>query len=162
MVAGFGPKNARGMIVGEAPGFKEAEVGRPFVGASGALLDVALNALGVRRDECYVTNVVKEVPVNSEGKIRKPMLVEIQAWASLLATEISEVAPVAILLLGGTARIALAPELSAGENDGHYFCAWHPSFLLHGGGTIEDAREVWLESQLRPWAEALGAYEYPS
>jgi DNA polymerase len=149
------------MIVGEAPGAREEEAGRPFVGPAGALLDTALQALGVRRDECYVTNVVKEVPRRSDGKIRAPYDMEIEAWAGLLAVEIVELAPEAILLLGKrTAVRHLAPELEPGQNDGYYFAAWHPSYLLHGANGLENAREIWLDGHLRPWAERLGKFEY--
>ena len=168
MVAGEGPQPAKGMIVGEAPGKKETEAGRPFVGPSGRLLDSVLNALGVRRDECYITNVVKEWPLDSDGRTRAPYQEEIDAWLPILEGEIEHTAPVAILSLGRPATNALIPlsdpddwnVIPFGSKVGNIYTAWHPAFLLHTGRHPERMEE-WLE-QVRPWAEALGKYEYPS
>ena len=62
MVPGEGSPSAEVMLVGEAPGASEDELGRPFVGRAGRLLDELLAAAGLRRDEVYVTNVVKARP----------------------------------------------------------------------------------------------------
>ena len=59
VVFGEGPETARVMFVGEQPGDKEDLAGRPFVGPSGKLLDVELQAAGLNREECYITNAVK-------------------------------------------------------------------------------------------------------
>ena len=162
MVPGEGPHGG-GMIVGEAPGRTEVKLNRPFVGAAGNYLWNALGQLGVLREEVYVTNVVKEMPLDSSGRIRRPYQDEIDAWASYLSTELVEVAPVAVLCLGRTAVDHLMMgHLEFGKNDGYYYAAWHPSFFLHGANGDPDAPNVWLETHLRPWAEALGKYEYPS
>lgn len=158
MVPGEGPQPAPGMIVGEAPGANEMEQGRPFVGRAGRELDGVLRALGIDRTTVYVTNVVKERPVNEEGKTRAPYDAEVEAWLSILHGEIEHTAPVAILALGKTAARAITDfPLPEGSKVGNVYTAWHPAYILRRPGL----REEWLE-QIRPWAEALGAYEYPS
>lgn len=173
MVPGEGPQPARGMIVGEAPGFKEEEVGRPFVGQSGRLLDNALRALGVDRTKMYVTNVVKVVPLRSDGKIRQPTGDEVASWIELLRQEILSTAPEAILALGKTASRALvgmavgddAAELPAGSKVENIYTAWHPSYILRQGGLFvthdHGKKGEWLE-QIRPWAEIVGEWQEPT
>lgn len=156
MVPGSGPSPARGMIVGEAPGRKEVEQGAPFVGDSGKLLDVVLASVGVPRSEVYVTNVVKELPLGSEGKIRKPYAEEIEAWRHILEGEIESVAPASILALGRTAFEALTGAVGefkwAGARIENVYGAWHPSYLLHRG--IRRPTPEWRD-QIYPWAESL-------
>ena len=150
MVAGIGPADAKGMIVGEAPGFEEEKRGEPFVGKSGTLLFGCLSILGIERGEVYVTNVVKEIPLDDDNRIRRPSGQEIAAWSVMLALEITNVAPVAILCLGRTAIDALMPEgAKVGERFGSYFAAWHPAYLLHRGLDTT----AWVEQQLKPWAD---------
>jgi uracil-DNA glycosylase family 4 len=61
-----GPTTAKIAFVGEAPGGQEERLGRPFVGPSGQLLDECLSQVGIRRKDCYLTNVVKERPANND------------------------------------------------------------------------------------------------
>jgi uracil-DNA glycosylase family 4 len=136
------------MIIGEAPGRTEVEQGKPFVGKSGILLDQALMALGVDRSKCYVTNVVKFLPLDSKGKIRPPTPKEMEHGRDKLLLEIKETGYAPILALGKTASGFLelwycVPTMRM------VFPAWHPSYVLrrHGGLSVE-----WLE-QIRPWAE---------
>jgi uracil-DNA glycosylase family 4 len=158
VVPGTGPQPALGMIVGEAPGFEEVEQGLPFAGRSGKLLDVALRAVWVNRERCYVTNVVKEIPLDLEGKIRVPTHHEIETWAPILDGEIDSTAPAAILALGRTACNALTGAtydlIPFGSKVGNVYVAWHPSYVLRsilgGSATYVD----WL-AQIRPWADAL-------
>lgn len=163
MVPGKGPQPAAGMIVGEAPGRKEVAAGEPFIGPAGQNLDTVLYALGVRRDEVYVTNVVKELPLTTDNAIRRPNPSEVEAWLPILQSEIEQTAPVAILALGRTAIEALTDiegeKVPFGSVVGNVYTAVHPSYFLHGGQDYDFAE--WLE-QIRPWAEALGKFEYPS
>lgn len=156
MVPGEGPQPARGMVVGEAPGRKEVELGRPFVGSAGRLLDGVLRSLGVARDGLYITNVVKDLPLDAEGNIRRPTQSEISEWAPWLASEIQYTAPVAILALGRTAADALAPP---GTPFGSFiapnvYVALHPAYFLHPRKLADYSQAEWLE-QVRPWAEAI-------
>lgn len=112
-VFGEGPAKARVMFVGEQPGDKEDLAGRPFVGPSGALLDAALVAAGIDRDEVYVTNVVKHFKWEQRGEKsarrihRKPNSAEIAACRGWLDAEIAVVRPRAIVCLGATAAQSL-------------------------------------------------------
>src|SRR5262245_27178177 len=69
-VFGEGSRNARIVLIGEQPGDQEDRIGRPFVGPAGMLLDKALNAAGIDRAECYVTNSVKHFKWEPRGKRR--------------------------------------------------------------------------------------------
>jgi len=109
-VFGEGPGRARLMLVGEQPGDQEDLMGHPFVGPAGRLLDEALTAAGIARDDVYLTNVVKHFKWEPRGKRRihkKPNASEIAACRPWLDTEIALVQPRAIVCLGATAAQAL-------------------------------------------------------
>jgi DNA polymerase len=94
------------MMVGEQPGDKEDLAGRPFVGPAGAVLDKALEAAGIAREDVYVTNIVKHFKWEPRGKRRlhkKPNAIEISACRPWLDAEISVVRPRVVVLLGATA-----------------------------------------------------------
>ncbi|WP_069807229.1 type-4 uracil-DNA glycosylase [Vulcanisaeta thermophila] len=95
-VPGEGPLNAKLMIIGEAPGEKEDIEGRPFVGAAGQLLTKLLNSVGIRREDVYITNVVKCRPPGN----RDPEPDEIEACRPYLVTQILMIKPQVILCLG--------------------------------------------------------------
>jgi DNA polymerase len=105
-VFGEGSATARVMMVGEQPGDKEDLQGRPFVGPAGAVLDKALAAAGIDRQEVYVTNIVKHFKWEPRGKRRlhkKPNALEISACRSWLDAEINAIRPQVVVLLGATA-----------------------------------------------------------
>src|SRR5947199_6527905 len=105
-VFGEGGGNARVMLVGEQPGDKEDIQGRPFVGPAGAVLDKALVAAGIDRNDVYVTNIVKHFKWEPRGKRRlhkKPNSLEISACRPWLNAEIKVVKPEVVVLLGATA-----------------------------------------------------------
>ena len=109
-VFGKGLTRAEVMLVGEQPGDKEDVEGEPFVGPAGRLLDEALVAAGIDRDEAYVTNVVKHFKFEQRGKRRihkKPNMSEITACRPWLDAEIQVVRPTALVCLGATAAQAL-------------------------------------------------------
>jgi uracil-DNA glycosylase family protein len=94
------------MMIGEQPGDKEDLQGRPFVGPAGAVLDKALAAAGIDRQEVYVTNIVKHFKWEPRGKRRlhkKPNALEISACRPWLDAEINAVKPQVVVLLGATA-----------------------------------------------------------
>lgn len=98
-VCGFGNHNSRMMIVGEAPGAKEDELGKPFIGRSGKLLDSVLEYAGIMRHEIYITNSVKCRP-----KIgRAPKVVEIKKCSNYLDQEIELIQPRIIVPMGNAA-----------------------------------------------------------
>ena len=106
IVFGEGSPHARVMMVGEQPGDKEDLQGRPFVGPAGDVLNKALAAAGIDRDEVYVTNIVKHFKWEPRGKRRihkKPNTVEINACRPWLDAEIRVIQPEVVVLLGATA-----------------------------------------------------------
>jgi len=96
--------------VGEQPGDKEDLAGRPFVGPAGAVLDKAMAAAGIDRNEVYVTNAVKHFKWEPRGKRRihkKPNALEIAACRPWLDAEIRLTRPDVVVILGATAAQAL-------------------------------------------------------
>ena len=109
-VFGEGRADAAVVFVGEQPGDSEDLAGKPFVGPAGRLLDQALEAAGIARDEVYVTNVVKHFKWEPRGKRRihvKPRISEIRACRPWLETELTLIKPRALVCLGATAAQAL-------------------------------------------------------
>jgi len=95
-VVGEGSLEAQIMLIGEAPGEREAKSGRPFVGASGRLLDELLASIGLKREDIYITNVVKDRPPEN----RDPTPQEIGLYAPLLRQQIELIQPRVIATLG--------------------------------------------------------------
>jgi uracil-DNA glycosylase family protein len=109
-VFGEGLKRSHVMFVGEQPGDREDREGRPFVGPAGKELDKALDAVGIARDDVYITNVVKHFKFEERGRRRihqTPKRFEIDACRPWLDAEMAEVQPEALVLLGATAAKAL-------------------------------------------------------
>jgi DNA polymerase len=109
-VFGDGSVDARLVLVGEQPGDKEDLAGEPFVGPAGRVLDEALDAAGVARDEVYVTNAVKHFKWQEKGKRRihqKPNRSEVVACRQWLDAELELVEPDVLVTLGATAGQAL-------------------------------------------------------
>ena len=109
-VFGEGRVRARIMMVGEQPGNDEDLAGQPFVGPAGRVLDRALAAVGIPREDVYVTNVVKHFKWEPRGKRRihaKPSQMEIGACLPWLQAELDVVKPDAVVCLGATAAQAL-------------------------------------------------------
>ena len=168
-VFGEGLKRARAMFVGEQPGDQEDRQGRPFVGPAGRELDRALEAVGIPRDEVYITNVVKHFKFEERGRRRihqTPKRFEIEACRPWLDKELELVQPEALVLLGATAargllgsgfRITkqrgqpiesvLAPLVTA---------TIHPSAILRGPSEERALAREGLADDLRLVARALG------
>ena len=103
MVFGAGNPRAKLMIIGEAPGAEEDRQGLPFVGASGRLLDLMLNSIGLQRSEVYITNILPWRPPGN----RKPSEAETALFTPFVRRHIALVKPQVLLLLGGSAVAAL-------------------------------------------------------
>lgn len=131
---GWGPVECEVMIVGEAPGAREDDSGKPFVGRSGKLLAEVLGEFGFTRDSVFITNAVNCRPEDN----RTPTKGEIKACKQWLDYQIKRVKPKYILLLGNTPLMSVTG--SAGitkrrgkpfEQDGIiYLPTYHPSFVL--------------------------------
>ena len=91
------------MIVGEGPGQKEDELGKPFVGDAGSLLNKMLKAINIEREKVYITNVVSYRPPNN----RKPETSEINRYSKFLKEHVSIIDPQILILMGSTAMEAL-------------------------------------------------------
>ena len=98
-----GNQNSHLMIVGEGPGQKEDEIGKPFVGDAGKLLDKMLKAINIERKNIYITNVVNYRPPNN----RKPEPAEITRYSEFLREHISIINPKILILMGSTAMESL-------------------------------------------------------
>lgn len=95
-VIGEGDLYAKIMFIGEAPGEREAKTGRPFVGASGRLLSEFLQSIDLKREDVYITNVVKDRP----PKNRDPKPAEIELYTPFLIRQIEIIRPKVIATLG--------------------------------------------------------------
>ena len=98
-----GDFNSSVMIVGEGPGQKEDEIGKPFVGDAGQLLNKMLNAINIKRESVYITNVVNYRPPNN----RKPEPAEINRYSEFLREHVSIIYPKILILMGSTAMESL-------------------------------------------------------
>jgi len=96
VIFGEGNPDAEIMFIGEAGGYWEAKLRRPFVGNAGKLLDQLIKSIGLRRDEVYISNVVKTRPPNN----RDPLFEEIEAFRPYLDQEIQIIKPKIIVTLG--------------------------------------------------------------
>jgi uracil-DNA glycosylase family protein len=110
VVTGEGPTNAAIAFVGEQPGDQEDVEGRPFVGPAGKVLDAAMEAAGIAREACYLTNAVKQFKFERRGKRRlhqRPTTGEVAHYRWWLDQELDLVKPALIVALGATAAFAL-------------------------------------------------------
>lgn len=95
-VIGQGSHHADIMFVGEAPGENEAKTGVPFCGASGRVLDQLIEGIGLKREDVYITNVVKDRPPNN----RDPHKAEIELYSPFLVRQINIIQPKVLATLG--------------------------------------------------------------
>lgn len=135
-VPGEGPAHAELLFIGEGPGFHENEQGRPFVGAAGKFLEELLANIGLRRDQVFITNVVKCRPPSN----RDPRPEEVDTCTSLyLDRQVQAINPKVIVTLG---RYSMAKYLPNGKiSDLHGQAIWvkgrlvipmyHPAAALH-------------------------------
>ncbi len=148
-VFGVGPREARWMIIGEAPGVEEDRRGEPFVGRAGQLLDAMLRALGPGRGQVYIANVLKCRPPGN----RDPRPEESASCRPYLDRQIELVAPTLILAVGRIAAQALlATDQPLGRLRGRVHAlgerAWplivtyHPAYLLRSPG---EKRKAWQD-----------------
>ena len=133
-VPGEGSPDAKIMFVGEAPGFTEAQTGRPFVGRAGKFLNRMLGSIGLKREEVFITSPVKYFP----GR-RAPIPEEIRHGMIHTRKQIDIIKPKIIVLLGNAALHGLIDERlnitkahgMVIEKDGiRYFPTFHPSAAM--------------------------------
>jgi len=110
-VIGEGNHQAKIMFVGEAPGLQEAKTGRPFCGAAGRILDELLDSVSIKRENVYITNILKDRP----PKNRDPQKEEIKVCVPYLERQIELIKPVVICSLGRYAMEFLMEKFGLGD-----------------------------------------------
>ena len=148
-VFGEGSADARIFFIGEGPGENEDLSGRPFVGKAGQLLERMILAMGLRRDQVYIANIVKCRPPNN----RVPAPDEVAACTPYLERQLEIVRPHAIVTLGLPAtRYMLQLNLSMGKMRGRFHSwrriklmpTYHPAYVLRQY-TEETRAAVWSD-----------------
>ena len=164
VVFGEGDPRARLLLIGEGPGQVEDDTGRPFVGAAGQLLDRILEAVGLRREEVYIANVVKCRPPGN----RIPTPAERAACRPWLDRQIEIIAPAVVVCLGASsAQVLLGDDLRITQARGRWYDykgdgqgvtnetkvmpTFHPAAILRDPGK---RRPVWED--FKKIKEALG------
>lgn len=138
-VPGEGNPDAQILFIGEAPGAKENETGRPFVGAAGKFLEEMLNSIGLERSDVFIANIIKYQPPGN----RDPLPEEISFQLPFLQKQIAIIQPKLICFLGRHSKSALLPDsepisqvhgqmvIKDGQN---YLPLYHPAAALYNGG----------------------------
>ncbi|MEK7712211.1 MAG: uracil-DNA glycosylase [Pseudomonadota bacterium] len=144
-VFGVGNRRAQWMFVGEAPGADEDAQGEPFVGRAGQLLNAMLAALGLKREEVFIANVLKCRPPNN----RDPQADEVEQCEPYLIRQIELIQPKLIVALGRhAAHSLLKTDLALARLRGQSLSyqniplvvTYHPAYLLR---TPSDKRKAW-------------------
>ncbi len=154
-VPGDGSPDAEIVFIGEAPGHKEDEGGKPFVGAAGKFLAEMLSLINLKREDIYITNIVKYRPPDN----RDPLPEEKSACREWLLEEIKTISPKVIIFLGRHAMNNFFPELQISKAHGklliksfaglatkYFFPLYHPAAALYDGSMrevlIEDFKKI--------------------
>ena len=145
IVFGVGNPNAELMFVGEAPGHDEDVQGEPFVGRAGQLLTRIIEAIGLRREDVYIANVIKCRPPEN----RNPEPDEVETCEPFLFRQVETIRPKVIVALGTfAARVLLKTQVPISHLRGRTYtygharliATFHPAFLLR---SPERKRDVW-------------------
>ncbi len=163
-VPGVGNPNADIVFIGEAPGKKEDEEGRPFIGRAGKFLDEMLDMIKLTRSDVYITNTVKYRPPDN----RDPSALEKEQCHAWLVNELNTLQPKIIVTLGRHALNTFIPEANISEVHGtvlerhitlpshtkqqatlstsHFFALYHPAAALYNGSLratlVEDFKKL--------------------
>jgi uracil-DNA glycosylase len=155
VVPGEGSAEAEIMFIGEGPGQKEDELGRPFVGAAGKFLDEMLGVIGHKREDVYIANVVKCRPPNN----RDPLPEEVAMCWPWLLEQIKIIQPKLIVTLGRHSMERFLPGYKISEVHGKamrreidgigkqvFYTLYHPAAALYNGSMrqvlIKDFRRI--------------------
>ncbi|MFA7364951.1 MAG: uracil-DNA glycosylase [Patescibacteria group bacterium] len=142
IIFGEGNFDSKVIFIGEAPGAKEEELGRPFVGRSGKLLEANLDEIGLGREDVYITNIVKKRPPDN----RDPDSREIALFSPYLKREIDIIKPKIIVSLGRFSLQYFLPGAKISKiqgeliNSGDYliFPVFHPAAALRSSSRMAD------------------------
>ncbi len=140
LVFGEGNPDAEILFIGEAPGYHENEQRRPFVGRAGQLLNRLIAERGWRREDVYITNIVKRRPPDN----RDPSPEEIEAYRPYLARQIAIIKPTLVATLGRFSLNYFLPEGKITRDEGKLFRAgdyfiyplFHPAAALRSTSTL--------------------------
>jgi DNA polymerase len=154
MVFATGNPDARIMLVGEAPGYEEERKREPFVGPAGQKLTDILKAMGLAREEVYISNIVKFRPATPRQTTnnRKPSPEEMASCLPFIRAEVEIVKPDCIIALGGTAAeglLEISGTVGSMRGSWHEFAGipvrvtYHPSYLLRSQSDLSTKRQVW-------------------
>lgn len=152
LVFSDGSADAQVVFIGEAPGKQEDLLGKPFVGASGKFLDEMLTSIGMKREDIYITNIVKYRPPNN----RDPLPDEKRAFLPYLQEQLEIIQPKLIVALGRHSGGAFLPDLRISQDHGKpkriqlqfhddktksfavvVLPLYHPAAALYNGGMRE-------------------------
>ena len=141
LVMGDGRADADIVLIGEAPGKNEDLQGKPFVGAAGTFLDEMLAAAQLRRQDVYITNIVKYRPPNN----RDPLPEEKRTFWPYLMRQLQIIQPKVVITLGRHSGMAFIPDLAISRDHGNPCWAqfnglkflviplYHPAAALYNG-----------------------------
>lgn len=140
LVFGEGSPEAEIFFIGEAPGLKEDQLVRPFVGRSGQLLTKTIESLGLKREDVYISNIVKKRPPEN----RDPLPSEIEAYKPYLKEQIEIIGPKIIVTLGRFSMNYFIPTAKISRDQGKIFKVdnyliipmFHPAAALRGTTTL--------------------------
>jgi DNA polymerase len=150
IVFGVGNPRAELMFIGEAPGADEDEQGEPFVGRAGQLLNNMIKAMGLRREDIYIANIIKCRPPGN----RTPERDECETCSPFLMRQIEVIGPKAIVALGAiAAKTLLAINAPMTELRGRWYefrgtklaVTYHPAYLLRDP---RQKKEAWKDLQM--------------
>lgn len=141
LVFGEGNPNSEILFIGEAPGFHEDEQKRPFVGRSGQLLNVMIESIGWKREDVYITNIVKRRPPDN----RDPLPEEIVSYSPYLMKQVEIINPKIIATLGRFSMNFFMPAGKISRDQGKIFWLgerlimplYHPAAALRST-TVKD------------------------
>ena len=144
LVFGEGSINCAVMFIGEAPGFNEDMQKRPFVGRAGKVLDEMITAIGWKRTDVYITNIVKRRPPEN----RDPLPEEIAGYKPYLARQIEIINPKIIATLGRFSMNYFLPLAKISNDHGKMFESenrivfplYHPAAALRATAVMNDLR----------------------
>lgn len=129
LVMGVGNPDADIVLIGEAPGKKEDELGEPFVGASGKFLNDMLQSIHLNRSQIYITNIVKYRPPNN----RDPSDAEKKEFTPYLERQLEVIKPKIVVTLGRHSGEYFLPELKISRDHGTaYRMTWKPAGSSEG------------------------------
>jgi len=155
VVPGEGSAEAEVMFIGEGPGQREDELGRPFVGAAGKFLDELLETIKLKREDVYIANIVKCRPPNN----RDPLPEEAEACWPWLEKQIETINPKLIVALGRHSMERFLPNQKISKIHGKamrrnipglgmrvFYALYHPAAALYNGSMrevlIQDFKQI--------------------